>query len=216
MLILSLKRIGLAIAFALAGVATASAFPGGALGGGGGFNGGGFAGGGIAGAGVAGGGIPGGGFAGGGIPGGGFAGGGVRAGGLGTISGPVSVGVPFIPSSAMAPQRFRDLNVTGRVGVKPGSQPIHSKTIRLTLDGHEIPMQLDTELQSAELQFNPDDSYARDLYQSILTKRVEVVGRENLRDQIAGAAEQSKPLQIEGYVFDRTSPYLVVKSVRGD
>jgi hypothetical protein len=190
-----LKRIGLAIAVILASVATASAFPGGAVGGGGGSGAGG-------------------------VSGGGFAGGGVHAGGLGGITGPVSVGVPFIPtsggSSAMSPQRFRDLNVTGRVGVKPGSQPLHSTTIRLTLDGHEIPMQLDTELQSAELQFNPDDTYARDLYRSILTKRVEVVGRQNLRDQIAEAAEQSKPLQIEGYVFDRTSPYLVVKSVTGD
>ena len=129
---------------------------------------------------------------------------------------PGSIGFPFIPGFEMMPQRFRDLNVTGMVGVKPGSQPLHSTTIRLTLDGHEIPMQLDTELQSAELQFNPDDSYARDLYRSILTKRVEVVGQENLRDQIAEAAEQSKPLQIEGYVFDRTSPYLVVKGVKGD
>jgi hypothetical protein len=191
MLPLSFKRIGLAMAFALAGVATASAFPGGAVGGGGGLGGGG-------------------------ISGGGFAGGGVRAGGLGAITGPVSIGVPFRPGYEMMPQRFRDLNVTGMVGVKPGSQPLHSTTIRLTLDGHEIPMRLDTELQSAELQFNPDDSYARDLYRSILTKRVEVVGQENLRAQIAEAAEQSKPLQIEGYVFDRTSPYLVVKSVKGD
>lgn len=192
MLPLSLKRIGLAIALALASVDTAGAFPGGAVGGGGGFSGGG-------------------------VSGGGFAGGGVHAGGLG-ITGPV-IGFPLIPaetSSPMSPQRFRDLNVVGRVGVKPGSKPLHSTTIRLTLDGHEIPMQLDTELQSPELQFNPDDSYARDLYRSILTKRVEVVGRQNLRDQIAEAAEQSKPLQIEGYVFDRTSPYLVVKSVKGD
>jgi hypothetical protein len=188
----SLKRIGLGIAFALAGVATASAFPGGGVGGGGGFSGGG-------------------------VSGGGFAGGGVHIGAV--TGGGVSVGVPFIPaetSSAMSPQRFRDLNVTGRVGVKPGSQPLHATTIRLTLDGHEIPMQLDTEVQSAELEFNPDDSYARDLYHSILTKRVEVVGRQNLRDQIAAAAEESKPLQIEGYVFDRTSPYLVVKAVKGD
>jgi hypothetical protein len=191
MLPLSFRRIGLAIAFALAGVATASAFPGGAVGGGGG-----------------------GGFGGGGVAGGGFAGGGVHAGGLGGLPG--SIGFPYRPGFEMMPQRFRDLNVTGRVGVKPGSQPLHSTMIRLSLDGHEIPMQLDTERQSADLQFNPDESYARDLYRSILTKRVEVVGQENLRGQIAEAAEQSKPLQIEGYVFDKTSPYLVVKSVKGD
>ena len=191
MLPASFKRIGLAIAFTFAGVVTADAFPGG---GGGGFGGG----------------------AGGGISGGGFAGGGVRAGALGGIGGPVMGSVPFLPKLDMAPQRFRDLNITGMVGVKPGSQPLHATMIRLTLDGHEIPMQLDTERQSAELQFSPDDSYARDLYRSILTKRVEVVGQENLRGQIAQAAEQSKPLQIEGYVFDTTSPYLVVKSLKGD
>ena len=190
----SFKRIGLAMALSLLGAATASAFPGGAVGGGGG-----------------------GGFGGGGIAGGGFAGGGVHAGGLGAITGTGgNIGFPYRPGFEMMPQRFRDLNVTGRVGVKPGSKPLHSTMIRLTLDGHEIPMQLDTELQSAELQFNPDDSYARDLYRSILTKRVEVVGQENLRDQIAEAAEQSRPLQIEGYVFDKTSPYLVVKAVKGD
>ena len=195
MLPLSLKRIGLAIAFVLAGVATASAFPGGAVGGGGG----------------------GGGFGGGGMAGGGFAGGGVHAGGLGAVTGTGgSIGFPYRPGFEMMPQRFRDLNVTGRVGVKPGSQPLHATMIRLTLDGHEIPMELDTEVHSADLEFNPDDSYARDLYHSILTKRVEVVGRENLRDQIAEAAEQSRPLQIEGYVFDKGSPYLVVKSVKGD
>lgn len=75
-------------------------------------------------------------------------------------------------------------------------------------------MRLDTETQGADLEFNPDDAYARDLYRSITTKRVEVVGQQDLRNEIAQAAEQSKPLQIEGYVFDRTSPYFVVKSVK--
>jgi hypothetical protein len=110
-------------------------------------------------------------------------------------------------------QRFHDLNVTGRVGVKASSLPADATVVRLSLDGHEIPMRLDTELHSAELQFDPNASYARDLYNSILTKRVEVVGEQNLRDQIAAAAKESKPVQIEGYVFDRTSPYFVVKSV---
>jgi hypothetical protein len=137
-------------------------------------------------------------------------------GGVGLGGMPGSIGFPYRPGFEMMPQRFRDLNVTGRVGVKPGSKPLHSTMIRLSLDGHEIPMQLDTERQSADLQFNPDESYARDLYRSILTKRVEVVGQENLRGQIAEAAEQSRPLQIEGYVFDLSSPYLVVKSVKGD
>jgi hypothetical protein len=153
--------------------------------------------------------------AGGGFGGAGFSG--LSPGSIGSLSG---AGVPGMngpnglgPTFTM-PQRFRDLNVTGQVGVRPGSQPLHATMVRLSLDGREIAMRLDTETQGAELEFNPGDAYARDLYRSILTKRVEVVGRQDLRDQIAQAAEQSRPLLIEGYVFDRTSPYFVIKSVK--
>ena len=156
------------------------------------------------------------------------AGGGVGAGGIGGMgginAGSISVGGAGIPgfNGGVAglgpvfrmPQRFRDLNVTGQVGVEKTSLPLNATIIRLSLDGREIPMRLDTEQQSADLQFNPDEGYGKDLYRSILTKRVEVVGRAELREQIAQAAEQSKPLKIEGYVFDRTSPYFVVKSVQ--
>jgi len=41
-----------------------------------------------------------------------------------------------------------------------------------------------------------DKNYARDLYDSILTKRIEVVGRRDLRDQIVQTADQWKPVQI--------------------
>jgi len=112
------------------------------------------------------------------------------------------------------PQRIRDhLNVTGLVGISE-KKPISSGPIvRLGLDGREIPMRLDTQLEGVELQFDLNQNYARDLYQSILTKRIEVVGSQELRDQIAQAADQWKPLAIQGYIFGRTSPILVVKSV---
>ncbi len=180
----ALKRAGLALAAILSLAATASAFPGGGVG-------------------VGGGGIGG---AGGGVPAGRVSGGITGAG--------VNPGVPLTPYFTMQTQRFRDLNVTGRVGVKEGIVARNATIVHLSLDGHEFPMLLDTELQTAELQFDPNAAYARDLYRSILTKRIEVVGNQDLRDQIARAVEESKPLQIEGYVFDRTSPYLVVKSVK--
>jgi hypothetical protein len=112
------------------------------------------------------------------------------------------------------PQRIRDhLNVTGLVGISE-KKPISSGPIvRLGLDGHDIPMRLDMELDGVELQFDLNENYARDLYQSILTKRIEVVGPQELRDQIAQAADQWKPLAIQGYIFGRTSPFLVVKAV---
>jgi hypothetical protein len=46
-----------------------------------------------------------------------------------------------------------------------------------------------------------------------LTKRIEVVGPQELRDQIEQAADRWKPLQIQGYIFGRATPFLVVKAV---
>ena len=152
----------------------------------------------------------GGGFGGGGIGGAGFSGGGF---GLGGAPG-VSPGVSGLGPTFIMPQRFRDLNVVGRVGIDPSKQPPNATIIQLRLDGREIPMRLDTETQGAQLEFDPNDAYARDLYRSITTKRVEVVGQPELRNEVAQAADQTRPLQIEGYVFDRTSPYFVLKSVK--
>jgi hypothetical protein len=158
----------------------------------------------------------------GGIGGGGFGGGigGVHGGGVPGVIGlggvPAANAVSGLGPVFAMPQRFRDLNVAGRVGMSETQIVAHGPIVRLRLDGRDIPMQLDTELQSAALQFDPNENYARDLYQSILTKRIEVVGRQDLRDEITRAADESKPLQVEGYVFDRTSPYLVVKSVQAE
>jgi hypothetical protein len=143
-----------------------------------------------------------GGIGGGGMP--GIGGGGLPAANVASGLGPIF----------RMPQRFRDVNVAGQVGVDQSKLPATATIIRLRLDGRDIPMRLDTELQGADLQFDPHEGYARDLYQSILTKRVEVVGDQDLRDEVARAAETDKPLRIEGYVFDRTSPYLVLKSIK--
>jgi hypothetical protein len=132
-----------------------------------------------------------------------------RIGGTPSAANPASMAPVF-----ERPQRIRDhLNVTGLVGISE-KKPISSGPIvRLGLDGRDIPMRLDTELDGVELQFDLNENYARDLYQSILTKRIEVVGSQELRDQIAQAADQWKPLAIQGYIFGRTSPILVVKAV---
>jgi hypothetical protein len=117
------------------------------------------------------------------------------------------------PTPTQSSQRFRQLNVTGDVGLKEANLPAGARIVRLRVDGRDIYMRLDTELSSAVLQFDPNAGYAQELYRAILTKRIEVVGKQELRDQIMAAADKAQPLKIEGYVFDRTSPFLVVKSV---
>jgi hypothetical protein len=157
-------------------------------------------------------------FPGGGVGGVGAAGGigGFSAPSIGSVTGGnISVVNGLGPTFRM-PERFRELKVVGQIGSNRMVVPPNATMVRLRLDGQEIPMQLDTELHSAELQFNPNADYARDLYRSILTKRIEVVGQPELRDQIAAAAAEKKPVQIEGYVFDRDSPYMVVKSVKSE
>jgi hypothetical protein len=111
------------------------------------------------------------------------------------------------------PQRFRDLKLAGHVGVDVSKLPPDAKVVRLDLNGHEIPMRLDTELASAEVQFQPQPSYGRDLYRAILTKRVQVVGDASLRDALQSAADQKSQAEVEGYVFNLSSPYLVLKAV---
>ena len=123
-----------------------------------------------------------------------------------------SLMVPSTPRER-APQRFRDLTVVGAVGLKESDLPAGAKIVRLRVDGRDVFMRLDTELNGADLQFDPNAGYARDLYRSILTKRIEVVGQQGLRDQIMASADKAQPIKVEGYVFDRTSPFLVVKSV---
>lgn len=165
-------------------------------------------------------------FPAGGIGGGGMRGGGGMMGAGGGRSGPIRI-APRVGGGARSagnvasmapvfdrPQRIRDhLNVTGVVGISAKKPISTGPIVRLGLDGRDIPMRLDTQLDGVELQFDLNEIYARDLYQSILTKRIEVVGPQELRDQIERAADQWKPLAIQGYIFGRTSPFLVVKAV---
>jgi hypothetical protein len=113
------------------------------------------------------------------------------------------------------PQRIRDhLNITGLIGISEKNPIAHGPIVKLGLDGRDIPMRLDTQMDGVELQFDLNENYARDLYESIVTKRIEVVGPRELRDQIEQAADHWKPLEIQGYIFGRASPFLVVRAVR--
>jgi hypothetical protein len=126
----------------------------------------------------------------------------------------LNLGLPITYNIQRTPLRFRDLNLAGHVGVDLSKLPPNARVVRLYLDGHNIPMRLDTELHSAELQFAPEPSYGRDLYRAILTKRVEVVGAADLRQALQSAAENHEQVEVEGYAFNLSSPYLVLKEVR--
>ena len=157
---------------------------------------------------------------GGGIGVGGFGGGGVGAGG---ITGGRFGGAPGMSPNNMVvtnlpgpQQRFRQLKLAGRIPTDPAKEPAGAKIVRLRVNGEILPMALDTETNSGELQFDPESDYGRQLYQAILTKPITVVGDERMRSEISEAASNpanSRVLKIDGYVFDRLGPYMVLRSV---
>ncbi|HYA35105.1 MAG TPA: hypothetical protein VEF03_05770 [Candidatus Binataceae bacterium] len=139
--------------------------------------------------------------------------------GAGIGAGPGASGGPganfFAPTNITSPQRFRDMTLTVDGHLKsPGDASTDGRTMRLHVDNQDIQMVLAVDMRSAELAFGTNEDYARDLYHSLLTKRVEVIADDFTRDRIIKAADAGKPLEINGYVFDPTFPYLVVKSVR--
>ncbi|MDO8431617.1 MAG: hypothetical protein Q7S58_04320 [Candidatus Binatus sp.] len=158
-----------------------------------------------------------------GIGGGGVGTGGVGAGGFGAGGAPIG-GIPGVAPNNLVitnrpgpQQRFRQITLAGRIPTDPAKTVAGAKIVRLSVNGEIVPMTLDTESSSAELLFDPDFDYGRQLYEAILTKPVTVIGDERLRSEISEAASSppanARVLKIDGFVFDRLSPYMVVRSV---
>jgi hypothetical protein len=161
-------------------------------------------------------------FSGAGVGGGGGGHGGV--GGFGGFSGNVSPGAAGIAPNNMMfqnlpgpQQRFRQLKLAGQIPTDPAKAAAGAKIVRLSVNGEIVPMALDTETSSGELQFDPNSDYARQLYQAILERPVTVVGDERMRSQIIEAASDqtnTRIVKIDGFVFDRLSPYMVINHVQ--
>jgi hypothetical protein len=150
---------------------------------------------------------------GGGIGGGGFRGsmGGFAANPSGSI-GSDAIGSDGIGSNAASIGPDGELAIAGRVATA-SMLPRGATLVRLRLNGRIIPMALDTEVANAELGANPANDYGKALYYSVLKKQMVVIGNAELCNQVAAAADSSKPLVLQGYVFDHTNPYFVVRSV---
>ena len=136
--------------------------------------------------------------------------------GLGGTSIPVTnLYIPTITSgnTTYAAQRFRQINLVGRVPADEKTLPSGSRLVRLRVNGQLVTMRIEDETMSPDLTFDTNSPYSKDLYRAILTKRVEVVGDAAMRTRILDAVTQKQAIQIDGYAFDRLSPYLVLRSV---
>jgi hypothetical protein len=115
------------------------------------------------------------------------------------------------PDSFSAASNHNELPIAGRVAAR-STLPEGATLVHLRVNGRTISMALDTKVPIAELDANPADDNNKALYNSVLSKQMVVIGTRELRDQIMAAADSSKPLVLQGYVFDRTSPYFMVRS----
>jgi hypothetical protein len=145
--------------------------------------------------------------------------GGVGAGagraGIGAIGGFPGAGPSniFEPTNVMAPQRYRDLKVSGYFEIAGRKLAPEDRILRFRVNGKVIPMLLGPETTPAKLIFGPNDTYARRLFNAILHKEIIVIGDEFMRDRIVRAAAQKRLIEVEGYVFDPLSPYMILRSV---
>ena len=113
------------------------------------------------------------------------------------------------------PDHYHEIKIVGRLARDESGFSIDRQIVRMRVDGRDIPMSINGDAISENFQFDQGDELGQDLYRLILSKRLEVVGDQKLRTQIAkaAAANPSKPVVVDGFVYDRMTPYLVLVSV---
>ena len=140
-------------------------------------------------------------------------GGGGSTGGVGSMSGS-GLQIPF-PTNE--PEHYHEIKLMGNVAPDESGLTIDAQIVRLRVNDQTIPMTINSGMMSAALQFDQGDEQGQMLFRTIMSKRLVVVGDEGLRDKITKAAaaspENSRPLIVDGYVYDRATPYLVLRSV---
>jgi hypothetical protein len=123
--------------------------------------------------------------------------------------------VSAIPFPTQDPNHYHEIKLIGRFTQDESGLTVDRQIVRMRVDGRSIPMSIDGDEMSSSLQFDQGDEMGQNLYRLILSKQLEVVGNQQLRARIADAAAASRTKQIvvDGFVYDRTTPYLVLVSV---
>ncbi len=137
-----------------------------------------------------------------------FGGGGGRTGGIG---GSMTNG----PFPTNEPEHYHEIKLVGRLAKDESGLTIDQQIVRMRVDGRTIPMAINGDAMSNSLQLDQGDELGQELYRLILSRQLQVVGDQKLRAQIAdaAAANPSKRILVDGFVYDRMTPYLVLVSV---
>ncbi len=123
----------------------------------------------------------------------------------------------FFPFPVNDPNHYHEIKLIGRVAPDESGISVDQQIVRMGVDGRTIPMSINGDLTSNSLQLDQGDELGQNLYRLILSKRLVVVGDQKLRTQLTNAASadrpNSKPILVDGFVYDRMTPYLVLVSV---
>jgi hypothetical protein len=134
----------------------------------------------------------------------------------GSIGGGMTTGsIPFFPFPTNDPHHYHEIKLIGRLAKDESGLTIDQQVVRMRVNGQSIPMSINGDAISSTLQFDQGDELGQTLYRLILSKQLEVVGDAKLRSQLAEDAASTPPKQVlvDGYVYDRMTPYLVLVSV---
>jgi len=120
-----------------------------------------------------------------------------------------------IPFPINEPEHCHEIKLIGRLVKDDSGLTVDQQVVRMRVDGRTFPMSINGDAMSNSLQFDQGDEQGQNLYRMILSNQLEVVGDQKLRAQLAdaAAAHSSKPILVDGYVYDRMTPYLVLVSV---
>jgi|SRR5208282_3304078 len=139
-----------------------------------------------------------------------------KGGGSLNAVGPRMSGLQF-PFPTNEPEHYHEIKLIGRVAKDESGLTVDQQLVRMRVDGRTIPMSINGDSMSNSLQLDQGDELGQNLYRLILSKQLVVVGDQKLRTQLADAAAanpaNSKPIVVDGFVYDRMTPYLVLVSV---
>ena len=141
----------------------------------------------------------------------------ISTGGKGSTAGtgPMTYGMQPLTFPINDPNHYHEIKLVGRFAKDESGLTIDQQIVRMHVDGRTIPMSINGDDMCNSLQLDQGDELGQNLYRLILSRQLQVVGDQKLRTQIANAAaaNSSKPIQVDGFVYDRTTPYLVLVSV---
>jgi hypothetical protein len=130
-------------------------------------------------------------------------------------TGPITNGLQATALPTNDPDHYHEIKLIGRLAKDDSGLTIDQQIVRMRVDGRTIPMSINGDAMSNSLQLDQGDELGQTLYRLILSRQLQVVGDQKLRMRIAqaAAADSSKPVLVDGFVYDRTTPYLVLISV---